>query len=277
MDRHQSHDGAAGSTAIAGVPPVKSRRRLVRVRGDNGGSRGAGGIAGGIGIDGDSAGSHDGARVIARAGNRRGHVHGSWHAGGHGLSNRGGRGQLRDAFQQHRSLRDGGRNRGGNERGDGPSGKPSSGTGSEDAGEHAGPAARGADRRAGINVGGLLGAGTGTGSVDSIDTVDVSMGKTQVEEVELLKTKEDVLVLALEVELKADEETVEELPEADSVVGVEVLASGTELVTTVTDWAPGGVTVRVVKPNKANASSNTHAHGHKCQDNSEQDRGAARD
>ncbi|KAK7969194.1 hypothetical protein PG988_008267 [Apiospora saccharicola] len=94
------HDGAAGSTAIASAPPVKSRRSLVRVRGDNGGSRCAGGIAGGIGIDGDSAGSHDGARVIARAGNRRGHVHGSWHAGCHGLSNREGRGQLRDAVRQ---------------------------------------------------------------------------------------------------------------------------------------------------------------------------------
>lgn len=56
-----------------------------------------------------------------------------------------------------------------------------------------------------------------------------------VEEVELLKTKEDVKMLALGVELEADEEIVEELPDVDSAVDVEVLVSSTELVTTVTD------------------------------------------
>ncbi|KAK7969195.1 hypothetical protein PG996_002368 [Apiospora saccharicola] len=224
-------------------------------------------------------------------------------------------------FQQHRSLRDGGRNRGGNERGDSPSRKPSGSTGSEDAGEHARAAARGADRRAGRTVGDLLGAGTGTGSVDSIDTVDISMDKKQgavgqeradnaylvmvtVEEVELLKTKEDVLVLALGVELEADEETVEELPEVDSVaeIGHQEESQSEWLNHSSNGWGLGrdrGTTggrrssivgcsnndSTVVQAgnsgsdvmNEADASSDTHAHGHKCQDDSEQDRGAARD
>lgn len=56
-----------------------------------------------------------------------------------------------------------------------------------------------------------------------------------VEEVELLKTKEDVVVLAPEVKLEDDEEMVAELPEDTSAVEVEMLFSRTELVTTVTD------------------------------------------
>lgn len=66
-DQHHDAD-ARSATAVAVAAPVQGLRHLARVRGDNRRSRCVGGIAGGIGIDGDSAGSH-GAGVIACAGN----------------------------------------------------------------------------------------------------------------------------------------------------------------------------------------------------------------